>query len=176
MNIVVTGRNVEVTPALRSYAEDKIGKFERYLSNITEAVITFSIQKHMHKAEVLLNANGNLIQAEGVTGELYSAIDEVAQKLERQVKKFKGKLHSHRKAEGKSRVAATVPEETPSETERVIVRKTLETKPMAPEEAAMHMEMDNQDFRVFTNDQSGEINVTYRRSDGNIGLIEPAKK
>lgn len=177
MNIVVNGRNVEVTPALRSYAEDKISKFERYLSNITEAVVTLSVQKYMHKAEVLIKANGNLIQAEGVTEELYSAIDEVAQKLERQIKKLKGKLHSHRKTEGKARTSASgAGEEAHAETGRSIVRKTLETKPMSPDEAAIQLDIGSRDFVVFTNDQSGDVNVIYRRSDGNFGLIEPAKK
>lgn len=177
MNIVVNGRNVEVTPALKSYAEDKISKFERYLSNITEAVVTLSIQKYRHKAEVLIKANGNLIQAEGVTEELYSAIDEVAEKLERQIKKLKGKLHSHRKVEGRAKASSPAPsEEAPAEAGKVIVRRTIETKPMSPDEAAIQLEIAGKDFVVFTNDQSGDINVIYRRSDGNIGLIEPARK
>jgi putative sigma-54 modulation protein len=178
MNVVVNGRNVEVTQTLRSYAEDKITKFEKYLSNITEAVITLSIQKYRHKAEVLLKANGNIIQAEGVTDELYSAIDDVAQKLERQIKKLKGKLQTHRKPDGKSRTtapaAAAEEAAAASETGRII-KKPLSTKPMSPDEAAIQMEINNQEFLVFTNDQSGDINVIYRRSDGNLGLIEPAK-
>jgi putative sigma-54 modulation protein len=177
MNIVVNGRNVEVTQPLRSYAEDKITKFEKYLSNITEAVITLSIQKYRHKAEVLLKANGNIIQAEGVTDELYSAIDDVAQKLERQIKKLKGKLKTHRKPDGKSRTAAPAAEAeeaAASETGRII-KKSLSTKPMSPDEAAIQMDINNQEFLVFINDQNGDINVIYRRSDGNLGLIEPAK-
>lgn len=175
MNIVVNGRNVEVTPALRAYAEDKIGKFERYLSNITEAVVTLSIQKYRHKAEVLIKANGNLIQAEGVTEELYSSIDEVAQKLERQIKKLKGKIQSHRKAEGKAK-AAVSGEEALAEGGRTIISKPLDTKPMSPDEAAIQLEMGNREFVAFINDHSGDVNVVYRRSDGNLGLIEPAKK
>jgi putative sigma-54 modulation protein len=178
MNVVVNGRNVTVTPTLRSYAEDKITKFEKYLSNITEAVITLSIQKYRHKAEVLIKANGNIIQAEGVTDELYSAIDDVAQKLERQIKKLKGKLRTHRKPDSKSRTAATAAADeeaaSASETGRII-KKTLNTKPMSPDEAAIQMEINNQEFLVFINDQSGDISVIYRRSDGNLGLIEPSK-
>src|SRR3989304_5515128 len=92
MNIIVTGRHLEVTDALKKYAEAKIKKFDRYLTNITEATITLSIEKYRHKAEVLLKVNGYLIQAEGITGEIYSSIDEVVEKLERQVKKYKEKL------------------------------------------------------------------------------------
>lgn len=174
MNIVVNGRNLDVTPALKTYAEDKIGKFDRYLSNITEAVVTLSIQKYRHKAEVLLKANGMLIQAEGVTGEIYSSIDEVVEKLQRQVKKLKGKSRSSRKGEGKAKGAA--PSEAPGEEiGSIIKRKRFAMKPMTPEEAVMQMELLDKSFFVFTNDQSGEINVIYRRNDGDFGLIEPAK-
>ena len=106
MNIVVTGRHVEVTSALKKYAEEKIGKFDRYLSNITEAVVTLSVQKRMHKVDVLIKASGNMLQADATTEELYSAIDEVVEKLDRQVKKLKGKLTDHRK--GGDRVAGVV--------------------------------------------------------------------
>ncbi len=175
MKIVVNGRNIDVTPALRSYAEEKIGKFDRYLSNITEAVVTLSVQKFRHKADVLLKANGTMIQAEGVTDELYSAIDEVSQKLERQVKKFKSKMQSHRKAENKTKTA--IPEEPiAEETGRIITRKSFEMKPMTPDEAAVQLDIQNMEFFVFTNDQSGDINVIYRRGDGNFGLIEPVNK
>lgn len=175
MNIVVNGRNnLEITPTLRNYAEEKIGKFDRYLSNITEAVITLSVQKYRHKAEVLLKANGILIQAEGVTGEIYSSIDEVVGKLERQVKKFKEKLTSHRKADGKIKETPAA-KSSPEETGKIIKRKRFDMKPMAPDEAAMQMELLDKNFFIFTNDQSGNINVIYRRTDGNFGLIEPVK-
>ena len=102
MNIIINGRHLEITQALKNYAEEKIGKFEKYLSNISEAVVTLSVEKYRHKAEVLLKVNGVLIQAEGVTGEVYSAIDEVVEKLEKQVKKYKGKLKLYRKGEKRS--------------------------------------------------------------------------
>src|SRR5574340_168276 len=76
MNIIVNGRHLDLTPALKNYAEEKIKKFERYSSNITEAVVTLSIEKYRHKAEVLLKANGVMIQAEGVTAEIYCSIYE----------------------------------------------------------------------------------------------------
>jgi putative sigma-54 modulation protein len=174
MNIIVTGRHIEVTPALKSYAEKKIERFDRYLSNISEAVVTISVEKYRHKVEVLLKANGVLIQAEGITGDVYSSIDEVGEKLERQIKKYKEKLVAHRKSEGKT---ATLSEEAllPAEVGRIIKNKRFELKPMSPDEAAMQMELLDKDFFVFTNDNSGEINVIYRRRDGNFGLIEPVK-
>ncbi len=172
MNIIVNGRHLEVTPALKSYAEEKLMKFDRYLSNITEAIVTLTVEKYRHKAEVLIKANGMLIQAEGVTGEIYSSIDEVVEKLEKQVKKYKEKLVSHRKGEGKAAVAPPIRE---SEQGRIIKRKRFDMKPMSPDEAAMQMELLDKDFFVFSNHATGEINVIYRRNDGNFGLIEPVK-
>ncbi len=174
MNIIVNGRHLEVTPALKSYAEEKLKKFDRYLSNITEAVVTLTVEKYRHKAEVLLKANGVLIQAEGVTGEIYSSIDEVVEKLEKQVKKYKEKMVSHRKGEGKA-AAAPASERTEAEKGKIIKRKRFDMKPMGADEAAMQMELLDKDFFVFSNQATGEINVIYRRNDGNFGLIEPAK-
>ncbi len=176
MNIIMNGRHLEITSALRSYAEEKIRKFDRYLSNINEAVVTLSIEKkYRHKAEVLLKANGVMIQAEGVTGEIYSAIDEVIEKLEKQVKKYKEKLVSYRKGEGKASVNVPPSSESHTEVGKIIKRKRFDMKPMGPDEAAMQMELLDKDFFVFANDTTGEINVIYRRNDGNYGLIEPIK-
>lgn len=173
MNVIVTGRHLEVTPALKGYAEEKISKFERYLSNISEATVTLTVEKYRHKTEVLLRANGVLIQAEGITGDIYSSIDEVVEKLEKQVKKYKEKLVSHRKGEGKG--AAAPGEKAAPETARIIKRKRFDMKPMSPDEAAMQMELLDKPFFIFANDANGEINVIYRRNDGNYGLIEPVK-
>ncbi len=168
MNIIVNGRHLEITEALRNYAVEKIGKFEKYLSNINEAIVTLSVEKYRHKAEVLLKVNGVMIQAEGTTGEVYSAIDGVVEKLEKQVLRYKEKLQSHRKGE-KRTIAATHKEE---EKGRIIKHKKFDMKPMSPDEAVHHMELLDKDFFVFVNDASGAINVVYRRKDGNYGLIE----
>jgi len=174
MNIIITGRHLEVTDALKTYVEKKIKRFDRYITNISEANVTLTVEKYRHKAEVLLKVNGVLIQAEAITGDVYSSIDDVAEKLDRQTKKYKEKLVSHRKAEGK---AGTEVQETalPPEVGTIIKNKRFELKPMSPDEAAMQMELLDKDFFVFTNDGSGEINVIYRRRDGNFGLIEPVR-
>jgi len=174
MNILVNGRHLEITPALKNYAEEKIKKFERYASDITEATVTLSVEKYRHKAEVQLKTGGMLIQAESVTGEIYSAIDEVSEKLDRQVKKYKEKLVSHRKSPGKSTETAFEPSSL-HEGARIIKNKRFELKPMSPDEASMQMELLDKSFFVFINDISGDINVIYRRQDGNFGLIEPVK-
>ncbi len=173
MNIIINGRHLDITVAIRDYTEAKIKKFDKFLSNISEAIVTLTVEKYRHKAEVLIKANGLLIQAESITGELYSSIDEVVEKLERQIKKYKEKITSRRKETRK----ATPPEPSVAieEYSRIIKRKRFDMKPMNPEEAAMQMDLMDKDFFVFTNDQSGDINVIYRREDGNFGLIEPVK-
>jgi putative sigma-54 modulation protein len=171
MNIIITGRHLELTDNLKSYAEGKIKKFKKYLNNITEASVTLSVEKYRHKVEVLMRVNGVMIQAESVTGEMYSSIDEVVEKLERQVKKYKDKWVSHRKGEEKVPAFPGLEEHSPS----IIKRKSFDIKPMNPEEAAMQMDLLDKDFFVFTNASSGSINVLYKRSDGNLGLIEPEK-
>jgi putative sigma-54 modulation protein len=174
MNIIVNGRHLEITPALRDYAESKMKKFEKYLSTITEATVTLSIEKYRHKAEVLLKANGVMIQAESVTGEIYSSIDEVIEKLERQIKKYKGKLTSHRKENRSQALPTQVFTERAHPEIKIIKRKRFAMKPMTDEEAALQMELLDKDFFVFTNANSGVINVIYKRRDGDFGLIEPA--
>jgi putative sigma-54 modulation protein len=155
---------------LRSYSVEKISKFEKFISNISEAVVTLSVEKYRHKAEVLLKVNGSLIQAESVTGEVYSSIDEVVEKLEKQVVKYKEKHLTHRKADKKAAPDNAEKEEGRS---AIIKYKKFEMKPMSPEEAVDQMELIDKDFYVFANQTSGNINVVYRRGDGNYGLIEP---
>ncbi len=171
MNIVVTGRHMKLTDNLKNYAEEKVKKIRKYLDNITEVAVTMSIEKYRHRAEILLKVNGMLIQAESITGEMYSSIDDVIEKLERQVKKYKERLVSHRKGEERPSITPVSKEFFPA----IIKRKSFDIKPMNPEEAAMQMDLLNKDFFIFTSASSGNINVLYKRRDGNLGLIEPIK-
>ncbi len=174
MNIKVNGRHLDVTPAIRSYSEDKIKKFEKYLPDIAEVIVTLSVEKYRHKAEVLIRVNGNMIQAESVTEEIYASIDEVIDKLEIQVKKHKDKITSRRR-EARQNTAA-VPSEPVSEPSEVFIKRTMmEMKPMSPEEAAMQLELLDKQFYVFTNDKTSDINVIYRTASGDLNLIEPVK-
>ncbi|MBF0339028.1 MAG: ribosome-associated translation inhibitor RaiA [Nitrospirae bacterium] len=174
MNITVYGRNIEVTTAIRDYAHSKIKKFERILTSDSEASVTLSVEKLSHKAEVLIRSNGMLIQAESITAEMYSSIDDVIEKLDRQIKKHKEKLESKRKGTTKDANLSELTKPV-GEPGNIIKRKSFDMKPMPPEEAAMQMDLIDKDFYVFTNQQTGDINVIYRRKDGDYGLIEPVK-
>ncbi|RJQ49075.1 MAG: ribosome-associated translation inhibitor RaiA [Nitrospiraceae bacterium] len=171
MNIIINCKHMDLTKTLKDYTEEKLGRFEKYITNISEAVVTLSVEKYRHKAEVLIKVNGLLIQAESITGEMYSSIDEVTDKLERQIKKYKEKIASHRK--GKKESPSPAPQE--KTVPLIIKKKSFDIKPMGVEEAAMQMDLLDKIFFVFTNSSSGDINVLYKRKDGNLGLIEPVK-
>jgi putative sigma-54 modulation protein len=171
MNIIINCKHMDLTPNLKEYAEEKISKFNKYINNVTEANVTLSVEKFRHKAEVLLKVNGLFIQAESITGEMYSSIDEVTDKLGRQIKKYKEKTIDRKKNKSRTPGSPTAAETFPT----IIKEKSFDIKPMAVDEAAMQMDLLDKDFFVFTNASSGNINVLYKRSDGNLGLIEPVK-
>ncbi|HTZ17079.1 MAG TPA: ribosome-associated translation inhibitor RaiA [Dissulfurispiraceae bacterium] len=175
MNVIVNGRHLEITPALKNYSIDKMSKFEKYLSNINETIVTLSVEKYRHKAEVLMKVNGYMIQAESVTGEIYSSIDEVVEKLEKQVVKYKEKLQTFRKSDKSDKKAAGAPDEKKESTGNIIKHKKFDMKPMSAEEAVDQMDLLDKSFFIFANRTTGDINVVYRRGDGNFGLIEPVK-
>ncbi|MEN2993850.1 MAG: ribosome-associated translation inhibitor RaiA [Thermodesulfovibrio sp.] len=173
MKITIRGKNIDVTEALRSYIEKRISKFERFLNEASEAIVTISTEKFTHKIDVLLKVEGHLIQAEGKTEDLYSAVDMVVEKLEKQVLKYKEKIQNKNKKE-----AVKYPAEASEATEgakRIVKYKKFDLRPMSPEEAVDQMELLDKDFFIFINSFSGDVNVVYRRKDGNFGLIEPAK-
>ncbi len=173
MQLSVKGRNLEITDALRQYAEEKLGRLTKYLEQIVSASVVLSVEKHRHLAEVTLRVRELTIRAEESTGDLYSSIDLVAEKLERQILRYKERIVGHgaratvretREAEGEART-----EDGP----RVVKTKRFAVKPTGIAEAVMQMDLLGHSFYVFRNARTEEVNVLYRRRDGNYGLIEP---
>jgi len=181
MRVTVKGKNVHVTDTLKNYAEQKLQKLSKYFSNIKDAQVTQSIQRNWHIVEVQLEGDGVFLRAEERSADMYASIDMVVEKLERQVKRFKGKLLQHsrsvEKAETEDEVdteeMAAGDDETEDGLPNIVKTKRFAIKPMTAEEAAMQMELINHDFFVFLNQETEEVNVLYRRKDGNYGLIEP---
>jgi putative sigma-54 modulation protein len=173
MKLNIKGRNIEVTDALRQYIEKRLSKFSKFLNDLSEAVVTISTEKFTHKIDVLLKVNGHLIQAEGKTEDLYSAVDQVVEKLEKQVIKYKEKIQNKNKKDNTKNLAVS---EEKAETVKIIVKfKKFDLRPMTPEEAVDQMELLDKDFFIFLNSFTGDVNLVYRRKDGNYGLIEPAR-
>ncbi len=173
MNIIINGKHLEITPSIKDYTEGKIKKFSRFLPNISESIVTLSVEKHRHKVDVLLKADGKVLQAVSITDEIYSSIDDVIEKIERQIKKYREKVTSHRK--GNKKQSLTIESFPPEKEGRTIQKERLLAKPISPDEAALQLDSLNKDFHVFINDQNGDVNVIYRRKDGHYGLIEPGK-
>jgi len=171
MQILLTGRNLEVTEALRHYAEEKVGRLQKYVEKITSAHIVLSVQKYHQIAEVTLRVRDLTIRGEESSEDLYSSIDLVVEKLERQLQKYKGKLVSQGSRSGRT----PGPEALPGEDDRpqVVKTKRFAIKPMSLDEAILQMDLLGHTFYVFRNAHSDEINVLYRRREGNYGLIEP---
>ncbi len=174
MNIIFNARHMDTTDALKAYAVEKVKKLEKYLPESADASITLAVEKFRHKAEVQIKVNGLIIQASEETEEMYNSIDNVTDKIGRQVRKYKEKLKGHKgKGEGREIHAG---EEESERIPEIIKTKRFDMKPMTEEEAVMQMELLDKDFFVFSNFSTGAINVIYRRRDGNIGLIEPKGK
>ena len=176
----MTGRHMSVTPALEEHATKRLEKLERYFDHIIDAHVVTSILRNWHIVEITLSANGVILRAEERTGDMYQSIDEAVDKLERQLKRHKGKLHSRSRGAVRAQVLpAEQTEEAPEEEDHAgelapIVRtKAIPMKPMSPEEATLQMELVGHDFFVFQNGETEQINVVYRRKDGDYGLIEP---
>jgi putative sigma-54 modulation protein len=177
MRITFKAKNVDVSDTLQKYAEKKIEKLSKYFQNLKEAAVTLSLQRNWQIIEVTLDGDGIVLRGQERSNDMYTSIDQVVEKLEKQVKRFKGKMieRSHL-GESPKEHAAHVPVEAELKEVHVpeIVRfKSFAMKPMPPEEAATMMELVNHDFYVFRNSQTERINVIYKREDGDYGLIEP---
>lgn len=173
MRISVRGKNLQVTNALRQQAEKKLSKLDRYLGENTEAQVTFSVQGGSHVVEVTIRLNGYILRGEEGTDDMYASIDLVIDKLERQIRKYKTKLDRRLKSQGIKDLVPP-PEPKAQDDEPKLKRtKRFAIKPMDVEEAIMQMNLLGHNFFVFSNADTEDVNVIYRRKDGNYGLIEP---
>ncbi len=173
MNLVISGKNIDITEGLRSAVEEKIGKLERYFTDSTEVHVTLSTEKNRQKIEVTVPMKGSIIRAEETSTDMYVSIDLVEEVIERQLRKYKNKLID--KAQNAVQLSKAFIEEDAYEDEdiRIIRSKKFEMKPMDPEEACVQMELLGHNFFVFRNSESDEVNVVYKRKGNTYGLIEP---
>lgn len=172
MRISIVGKNIEVSDYLKSLAEKKVSKLERYFKPDTEIIVTMSVEKNRHIVEVTVPFDGIMVRGEEVTGDMYASIDNVLDKLEKQIVRHRTKLEKRLRTDAFINDVQDL-EEEPQE-RRVVRVKRFSIKPMSVEEAVMQMELLGHSFFVFTNAQSNEVNVLYMRKDGDLGLIEPA--
>jgi len=170
MEVMITGKQLDVTPALKEYVENRAKKIEKYTTNITKAIFTLKVEKYRHLAEVLVKVNGFILQSEQETDEMYASVDKAMSKIERQLKKHKEKLHNHRVHHDVTGQKSTP---IPSWVDvNIKKRKEFSIEAMNVEEAALQMELLGTAFFLFENRDSKQVNLLYKRKDGSLGLIE----
>ena len=174
MKYIMTGRNVEVTNAMREYAEKKLSKIEKFFNEDTEANVTFSVQKKRHILGVTIYFEGNTYRAEATNDDLYVSIDKGVDLLEGQIRKIKTKKERMNKEEMgsikyESQAQYLVPE---GEVTKV---KTFTTKPMTVEDVMLELKDSDKTFYVFNNSETSETNVLFKLKDGNYGILEPER-
>ncbi|MBM4331432.1 MAG: ribosome-associated translation inhibitor RaiA [Deltaproteobacteria bacterium] len=178
MQVSVTFRNTESKEVLREYVQEKLAKLRKYLDHPLEANVVLAVEKHRHIVEVTLLANRITINAQEENEDMFSAIDRVTDKLERQVLKYKERIRRHKTHSSLPELSWRMDVYAPDSFDeggdpKVIKSKKLLAKPMSVDEAVMQMDLLNNEFLVFTNANSKSLNIIYRMKDGHYGLIEP---
>jgi putative sigma-54 modulation protein len=188
MQLSVTFRHMDATDALKAYTQEKVERIRKYFPDPIKAHVVLACDRgYNHIADVMITLhNGIIIKGEETTEDMYSSIDLVMAKIERQCRRYKEKIHQHKGSEsihGLREIVHSVMEmpeaqaaealATPRSDELKIIKKSkFFAKPLTPPEAVMQMNLLGNDFLVFTNSASHEVNVVYRRGDGTYGLIE----
>jgi putative sigma-54 modulation protein len=177
VRLQVKGKNVEVTDSIREYAEEKLSKLGRQLADPTRVELELAVERNPsisqnHVAEATIWTKGPILRAREASADHRASIDQLVDKLERQVKRYRDKRRSRR---NRQLPGAGIPEEAIpiDEDPRIVKSKQFAVKPMGPEEAVLQLELVGHDFFVFQNADTGDVNVVYRRRDGAYGLIEP---
>lgn len=181
MNINITGRQIDITPPLKSYTESKLKKLSRFLNGITDIHVTLSVEKYRQIAEVNVHSRGNTyLTAVEESNDLYASIDEAIDKIKSQARKLQdkriGKKRRSRRSETAGTfnvLAATERGEATESSPRVVESSRFVIKPLSVEEAVVQIDDEGAEFLVFRNAVSDRVNVIYKRPDGNIGLIDP---
>lgn len=173
MKFNIHGKKIDVTESIKSYIEEKIGRLDKYFENPEEitATVLIKLRGKFQVVEVTMNANKFILRGEEEHSDLYAAIDKVSDKMERQIRKTKTRMH--KKSNKSLSVGFVLDYEVPEEEETLIVkRKIIDTKPMSEEEAILQMELLGHEFFAFRNSETNDIDILYRRKDGNYGILE----
>lgn len=173
MRFTISGKNIEVTDSLRKAVTEKLGKLERYFTADTPIIVTMSVEKERQKIEVTIPLKGNVIRSEQVSNDMYVSIDLVEEVIERQIKKYKGKLIRRHQGGSSFKKEFLDRPEPAEDTVRIVRQKQFEIKPMYPEDACVQMELLGHNFFVFMNAETEQVSVVYKRKGNTYGLLEP---
>lgn len=173
MDIQLTARNIEITPHLQEYVDKKISKLDRYLPSINEARVDLRVENtrsnsHSQVAQLTIWIGKTVLRAEERASDMFSAIDQTVDKMQRQISRF-NKRRQNRRHRAEQEILPEIEETDEIEIARV---KRFDVEPMSPEEAIEQMELLGHQFYVFQ-DEGGDLSVVYRRKDGKYGLLVP---
>ena len=173
MKFNIRGTKLEITDAIRDYAEKRIGKLEKYFDSPEDLNVMVVVKPAgaFQKAEVTITFKKFILRAEDSNKDLYAAFDLVVEKLERQIRKNKTRMKKNKDSIKMFNLDFDTKKEEEKET-NIVKRKNVEMKPMNEEEAILQMELIDHSFYVFKNEKTGLPNVIYKREDGNYGLME----
>ncbi|MGE5370790.1 MAG: ribosome hibernation-promoting factor, HPF/YfiA family [Solirubrobacterales bacterium] len=174
MKFEIRGKHIELTDALKDYTEKRLSKLEKFIED-ARVLATLSVEGDQHKVEVTIPLNGVILRGEEASTDMYSSVDLVVEKLEKQIDKYKTKIYRRYRNVGLKKAVTVEIESAKEEPEHFKITRTkrFALKPMDVEEAVMQMNLLGHSFFVFYNVLADEVNVVYRRKDGNYGLIEP---
>ncbi len=168
----IIARKMDLTPAMEQYAQKKVAKLDKFFEAEAEANVTLSTQKENHTAEITIFYNGMVYRSEETSDDLYHSIDKAVELMERQIRKQKTKLEKRLKQGAFASVEAEAPNIEEEPEFQIVKTKTYHNKPMSAEEAILQMNLLGHSFYIFSNSATEEVNVVYKRKDGNYGLIE----
>ncbi len=194
-NIAITGRHVEVTESMKDYAIEKISKIEKFMNRIIDVTVIMDIQRIDHKVEIIIKAGNIKITSQAVSTDMYASIDKAVARLEAQILRYKSKIQDHH-AKGRAVIDMNVnvirrpftpeeelemelDEEQASRAEEllkpheVVMQEKFPLRTLNMGEAVMKMELSQDSFLIFKNEEDMKLKVIYRRRDGNYGIIEP---
>ncbi|MCR4950147.1 MAG: ribosome-associated translation inhibitor RaiA [Solobacterium sp.] len=178
MRIEIVGKNIEITDLMREKLEKKLSNLDKYLliDPATTARVVARVYPNSQKVEVTIPTKVGILRAEVVNDDFYAAVDLAIDKLEDQIRRQKTRLsRRHREHLAKAFIEEEQAEET-KEAEIPVRTKTVTADEMELEDAIMKMELSGHNFFIYTDEESGDIAVVYRRSSGGYGLIEVDQK
>lgn len=174
MNINVRSKQMKMTDALKDYVEKRVRKLEKFSDDFLDIQVMLSVEKERQKVEVTAPLNGFILRGEEETDNMYSSIDLVVDKLERQMEKYRKRIGKNRVKGAKEEPSYLMEEdEELTGKDNIVKNKKFSANLMSVEEAVMQMNLIGHNFFVFANSDTEQINVVYRRKHGGYGLLEP---
>ena len=175
MKFNIRGQKVEITSAIREYAEKKIGKIEKFFSNVDDVNVNVLVKVNGkdQKVEVTIPVKKMVLRAEETGKDLYAAIDLVCEKLERQIRKNKTRLMQRKTKENLNDINVDFDnKDIEEDNNKIVKRKKLDTKPMSEEEAILEMNMLGHEFFIYKDSDTNNTCIIYKRKDNDYGIIE----